>query len=178
MTGVERHTAVHFSCRRHNIGGKTRVIFHIPRTLQYQLAFKLLEQIKRVFTHDIDQYIKTATMSHANHDLLGAVLARALNNIVDSMNQAFSAFQAKTFCTRIFSIQMLFQPLSRTQSLQNMKTRLLAVIWLATTAFNSALYPLLLFKVHNGHVFITDRGTVNTFQIADYFCQRLRFLLQ
>ena len=71
MRGVEGHRHVHCATRRHHVGAVTHVVFHIAGTPGVGiLTFKLTKQHPRRFTQNIDQYVQTPTVRHADDHFL------------------------------------------------------------------------------------------------------------
>src|SRR5690606_26547908 len=135
------------------------------------------EQISRVLAQRVDQYVQTATVSHADDHFLCTVAAGTLNQFINQRNETLAPFQTKALGTWVLRIQMLLQTFGGAQTLQQVATHFRREVGLAKIAFDALLNPLLLCKIHNVHEFIADRAAVDVFQSLDDLAQRRPVLL-
>ena len=87
MGWVKRQRQVYFTARGHHVGRETLVVFDVAMGLVFRLAFKFVEQVRRLFTQGVDQGIQTTTVRHADNNFLGTVRAKALNQFIHQGNQ-------------------------------------------------------------------------------------------
>ena len=96
------------------------MVFHITGSgIRQLLAFKLVKKLFRVLAQGIDQNVQAAPVGHTQNDLLGAVGASALNQLIKAGNQALSAFQAKTLDARIAGTEVFFEAFGGGEALEN-----------------------------------------------------------
>ena len=65
---IERECQVHLAARRHDVRRETLVVFNVAGSEIRGAALELIEQLAGVFSEDIDQYVKSPTVRHANAD--------------------------------------------------------------------------------------------------------------
>jgi hypothetical protein len=65
-------------------------------------AFKLVEQINRVFAENIHQHIQSATVSHSNANLLAAIPPDSLNRLRHHRYETLPALKPESLGARIF----------------------------------------------------------------------------
>ena len=94
------------------------MIFHISAAVHFGSAGKFIKQITGFLAENIDQYIQSAAMSHADQYLENSLIAGALNQLIEHWNQTFTTFEAKAFGSWPVTGQMLFKALCRNQLLQ------------------------------------------------------------
>ena len=81
------------------IAAVAEVIFYIPAT-HVALGIRVFEFSKNLagaLGHDVGENIQTATVGHSDDDLIHLMLAGLFNGEVQQRDQAFGAFQRKTF---------------------------------------------------------------------------------
>src|SRR5690606_34607712 len=112
----------------------------------------------------VDQHIQAAAMRHADDNFPGTATAGTLDDVVEGVDQAFTAFEAEAFGARILRVEVLFEAFGSAQSFEDVQARLVAEIGPAASSLDTTLYPLLFFNVDDGHEFVADRAAVDVFQ--------------
>ena len=172
MRGIEVERKVNRATGRHHVGGKSLVIFHVPRGVQNLFALELLEQLRRIFAQHIDQYIEPTAMGHAQNDFLGAVFAGPIDEAIQCGDQRFAAFETEALGTRILGIKVLFEPLRGREAAQNAHPQIGVVARMGTLGLEALLEPLLLFQRGDVHELRTQMAAVRRFESLDDFPQR------
>jgi len=91
---VERQRQVNRAARRRHIGREALVVLHVARRqVLGGGVFKLGEQILGLFAQGVDQHIEATPVGHANHKLLHAAFATALDQFIHGRDEAFATFQ-------------------------------------------------------------------------------------
>ena len=76
------------------------MVFHVARAFDIRrigaAALEFVEELAIGLAHHIDQHVQAAAMGHAQHDLLHAQLAAALDDLFQRRDGGFAAVQAET----------------------------------------------------------------------------------
>ncbi len=73
-------------------------------------AREFVEQILRLFTQHVDQYVQTTTVRHAQYHFTGTAVARMADQLFQHWHQRIAAFQREAFCPREFGTEVALQP--------------------------------------------------------------------
>ena len=158
---VERHGQVNFTAGGHHVGREALVVFNVTGTqLDLLLAFELVEQFTRVLAEGVDQHVQATTVSHADHDFLGAVGTGTLDQLVEHRDQAFAAFQAETLGARVFGAQVFFQAFGSGYALKQVATHIGGQHRTATHAFQAMLEPVALLGIGDMRKFSADGAAI------------------
>ena len=112
MRRVKRQRQVDRPTGSGHIGRKALVVFHVTgRQIICVLALEFSKQVMRHLAEDIHQHIQTATVCHADHDLLHALASCALNQRVERRDKALTAFERETLLPDIFGVEITLQAL-------------------------------------------------------------------
>ena len=147
--------------RCHHVGREALVVFNVTGTqLDLLLAFELVEQLTRVLAEGVDQHVQATTVSHADHDFLGAIGTGTLDQLVEHRNQAFAAFQAETLGAWVFGAQVFFEAFGRGHTLQQVAAHIGGQYRTATHAFQAVLEPLALLGISDVREFSADGAAI------------------
>ena len=147
------------------------MVLYVTAGVNQTLAFKLFKHLGRVFTQNINQHIETATVSHGHNNLFTAVFPRAAHQTVQQWDQALTTLKTKALGPRIFGVQMLLQPLCRSQATENINPGFVAIGRLGAHRLKALGQPLLFSKAGDMHKFRAQMATVSLFQSLDDLTQ-------
>ncbi|MNQ97779.1 hypothetical protein D3C85_1134410 [compost metagenome] len=146
------------------------MIFNVTGTqLDLLLAFELVEQITRVLAERVNQHVQATTVSHANHDFLGAIGTGALDQLVEQRDQALATFQAETLGARVLGAQVLFQAFCGGNALEQVALDVGGVGRTATHALQALLEPAALLGVGDVGVFGANGAAICLLQSVEDF---------
>ncbi len=172
---VERQRHVHAAIGRLDVGGEAQVVLHVARMGRVvrvlELAFKLIEQSLRRLAQDIDQHVQAATMGHADHQLLDAVVAGRTHDVVDHRDQAVAAFQREALLADILGVQVALQTFGCGQAIQHALLAGLVQGALARSLFQPAVDPVALLMIADVHELGADRAGVGLLQSRQQVAQ-------
>src|SRR5262249_5274887 len=125
---------------------------------------ELPENLPRAFGHDICEDIQAASMGHAQHNLIDALLARSLDRKIEQGNQTFSAFERETFGSDKFLAYELFEDHGICKARQNSNLFFVAQVDPIAGAFHSFLKPMSNETVVDVHVLDADGPAIRIAQ--------------
>src|SRR4029079_2879086 len=107
---------------RPHVGRVALVILHVARALEPReivCAFELGEEILRRFAEHVHEHVQPPAMRHADHDFLHAVLARALNEIVEHRDQRLAALEREALLTDEPRVQITLDTFGAREAVQD-----------------------------------------------------------
>jgi hypothetical protein len=132
------------------------VVFHVPRSIHVlgleRPALKLVEDRAIGFLHHVGQNRQTAPVRHAEHDLLHAKRAAALDDLLQRRDQAFAAVEAETLGAHVLDVQELLEALGLDHLVQDRLPPLAGEAHLLAVALDPLLQPCGLLGVGDVHV--------------------------
>lgn len=108
----------------------------------------------------VDLSINHYGLTHADHDLLGAVRAGTLDHFIQHRNQALAAFKAETLGARVFGAQVLFQALTGGHALEQVGLHVSGKLRTAAHAFQALLEPAALLGIDDVGEFGANGATI------------------
>ena len=84
-----------------------------------RIALELGEDRREGLAHDVGQHVQAAAMGHADHDLLDAELAAALQDLLQGRDQGLAAVQAEALGAGIFLVEEPLEGLGGGQALED-----------------------------------------------------------
>ena len=171
--GVEGQRQVHLASRAHHIGAEALVVLDVAgAALDDLLAIELVDQVAGVLAEDVDQQVEAAPVGHADHDLLDAVAAAALDQLVHHRNEGLAALEAEALGARVLGGQVVLQALGGGQPLQHVLAHLVAELRRAAHRLEALLQPALLLGIDDMHDLAADGAAVGLLQRLDDIAQR------
>src|SRR5213592_2795439 len=117
--GIERERDVHRAAARRDVRGEPVVVFHVSGGQLGSLpALELEEQVLRHLAQHVDQHVEPPAVRHADHHLLHAVAAGALDQLVDRRDQALAALQREALLADVAGMQVALELLRLGELLQ------------------------------------------------------------
>jgi hypothetical protein len=107
-------------------------------------------------------------MRHAQHDLLEAELAAALDDLLERRDQRFAAVDAEALGALVLDVDELLEAFRLDELLQDRLLALGGEFDALVRTFDAFLYPALLFRVGHMHEFDADRRTIGPFEDLDH----------
>ena len=136
------------------------------------LALELLEQLLRHLAQHVHQHVQPPAMRHADHDLLHAGRARALDQLVDRRDQALAAFERKALLAHVARMQVALELLGLGQLLQQALLHLGRVFRRRPDRLDALLDPVALHPLADEHVLEADVAAVGVAQRVDQVPER------
>jgi hypothetical protein len=176
MARIEAKREMDFSAGlRLPIGTVPQVIFHIAATTDVKIRIEVREfpeNLPRAFGHDIRENVQATSVSHAQHNLIDALLPRSFNREIQLGNQTFGAFERKTLGSDKFLSNELLEDHGIREARQNSNLFFVAQVDAIAGAFHSFLKPMPNETVVNVHVLHTDGPTIRVPQAIQNLTER------
>ena len=123
-------------------------------------ALELREDRREGLAHEVGQDVEAAAVRHADHDLLQAQLAAALEDLLQRRDHGLAAVQAEALGAGVLLVEELLEDLGRGQALQDGALAVLGELGLVLDRFDALLDPGLLGRVLDVHVLDADLAAV------------------
>src|SRR5262245_39137900 len=138
-------------------------------------TFERSEDALAEVANDVREYIQAPTMRHAHGDLLDAVIAGTINQLIEERNNRFAAFDRETLLPKKLRVQESFKLFRGNQLPQNSLLNF-AVDWfrMDELAPNLLTQPELLFLALNVAVFGADLAAIRALEKVENLAQRRR----
>ena len=99
------------------------MVFDVARALHVLgiggIALEFGEQRGERLAHHVGQHVEPAAMRHADHQLLHAELAAALDDLLQRRDQRFAAFEAEALGAGVALVEEALELLGRGQALED-----------------------------------------------------------
>jgi len=164
MGGVEAERHVHVARRRGDVGGVALVVLDVARhlsRLHVHLALELLEQQGGRLAQQVDQHVEAAPVGHADDDLLDALGAGALHQLVEHGHQGLAALEREALLAHVAGVQVALHALGGGEHGQDPALALRGDGRTAAVALEPLLDPALLAGVGDVHVLRADAAGVD-----------------
>src|SRR5205809_1934048 len=138
-------------------------------------ALEFVKQCAMRLAHHLGQHVEAAAMRHAEHDLLHAEIATALDDLLQRGDQRFSAVEAETLGARELEIAELFKTLGFDQLVEDRAASLAGETDFLVWALDALLDPGLLRRVGDVHELDAERLAVGALADRDDFAQAAVF---
>ena len=176
MRRVGGERQMHLAAIELAVGRSAQMIFDVARAFDFRriggAALEFVEQLAEGLAHHIDQHVQAAAMSHAEHDILHAQLAAALDDLLQRRNGGFAAVQAETLGADKAVGGEFLEAFAFDQLVED---RLLAFRregnFLAF-AFDALLQPVLLLGIVDVHELIADAAAIGALEQIHYLARR------
>ena len=132
---------------------------------------ELGEQVLRHLAEGVDEHVETAAVGHADDDLLHALVAGALDELVHRGDEALAAFEREALLADVLGVQVALEAFGGRQPVEDVELLLGAEVRLRADRLEALLPPALLGRLGDVHVLGADRAAVG-------FAQRLHDLAQ
>ena len=172
---------MHGTCVRADVSREAHVIFHVAGNsafVVFKLAFELVEQTARWLAQGVHEDIQTTTVSHANDDVLDALRAGALDDVIHHWDQCVAAFKRETLLANILGTEITLETISGNQTLENALLLLSSALVSALTATFLHLFnqPKTLIRIVDMHDLGTDGTGIRLLHEINEFTQLHAFL--
>ena len=158
--------------RRYIRAMRPEVVLHVSASLHgigAQVTFELLEELRIVFAHHVDEHVESTTVGHTEHSAVHAIVGRQAQDLVDHRNHRLRTFEPEPFRADVLGGQELLKSLGRIQALEN--TELLIERGCERDAFHFGLNPLLFSGGLDVHIFDSDGAAICISQHAQKFVE-------
>ena len=164
MRGIGRQRQMHLAAVELAVRGSAQMVFHVAGAFDFRrigaAALEFVEELAIGLAHHIDQHVEAAAMGHAQHDLLHAELAAALDDLFQRRNGGFAAIQAETLGADEAVGGEFLEAFAFDQLVED---RLLAFGRegdVLVRPFDAALQPVLLLGIGDVHELIADAAAI------------------
>src|ERR1017187_8316983 len=178
MRGIEGERDVHVAGRGAQVGRVAFVILDVAGTLPVVLVvftLELREQLRRGFSQHIDQYVKPATVRHAQHEFLDSGATPLLDQIVQQRNQCIAAFEREALLADVLGMQIALETFCGCQLPEQVAPLLSRETILHAAELELILQPQPLIGVRYVGKFGADMAAIDRFEARDNFAQRRAF---
>src|SRR3954453_6446699 len=131
-----------------------------------------MEQGAMRLAHHLRQHVEAAAMRHAEHDLLHAEIAAALDDLLQRRDQRFGTVEAEALGAGELGIAEFLKTLGLDQLVEDGAASLAGEADLLVGTFDALLYPRLLRGVGDMHEFDAERLAVGALAERDDLAQR------
>jgi hypothetical protein len=176
---VERQAQVHRAATRGDVGAEALVVLDVAAgQVLGRGVVELGEQVGRQLAQRIHQHVQAAAVGHADHDLLHALLAGAVDDLVHRDDEALAAFEREALLADVLGVQEALQALGRRQALEHVPLLLGIEFRVGPIALEPLLPPALLVLVGGVHVLHADRAAIGLAQGVEQIAQGHRVLAE
>ncbi len=158
------------------VGRGAQMVLHVARALDVigleGAALELVEDGAVRLAHDIGEHVEAAAMGHADHDLLHAELAAALDDLLERGNDRFRAVEAEALGARVLHVGELLEVFRLDQLVEDGALALAGEHDLLVAALDALLNPGLLGRRGDVHELDADARAVGAAQNAEDFAHR------
>ena len=128
--------------------------------------------------HDMREHIQPAAMRHAEHDLLDAERAAALDDLLERRDHRFAAIQPEALGAGEFHVAEFLEDFSLDELVEDRALALAGEADLFVGAFDTLLNPVLLRAVGDVHELDAERLAIGAAQNGDDLADRAEFEAQ
>ncbi len=175
MRGIGRQREMDDLAVELAVGRGAEVILHVARAAHLLglrgAALKLGEQRGVAFVHDVHERVETPTVRHADHDLLDAELAAALQDLLDARDQRFAAVEAEALGADELDAEIFLQTLGLDHALHDHAPAFEREVGAVLDVLDALLDPRLLIGIGDVHVFHADLAAVGLAQAVHDLAQ-------
>jgi hypothetical protein len=120
VRGVEGQRQVHRAARGADVRAEALVVLDVAGGQVFRArVVELGEQVLGHLAQGVDQHVQAAAVGHADHDLLHALLAGALDQLVHRGDEALAAFQREALLAHVLGVQEALEALGRGQAVED-----------------------------------------------------------
>ena len=143
---------------------RAEVVLHVTAAIDgpERHVLELAEHLVHALAHDVHERVEPTPVGHADHGLGHPVGAGAIEHRVKHDHGRLAAFEAKALLPRVALVEELLERLGLVQHEQDVA--LLVNVERGVDAFNMVLDPLLLYRIHDVHVFDADGTAIGVTQ--------------
>ena len=149
------------------------MVFDVARALdisrRVRAALELMKNSAVWLAHDLRQNVQSASMGHAEHDVLNAKCTATLDDLLKCRDHGFAAVQTKTLGTGIFDVNEFFEPFGLDQLVENGAFALTGESDLFIRTFNTRLNPALFSRGRDVKKFPANRRAIGALKNGQHF---------
>ena len=138
-------------------------------------ALELVEERPVRLAHHLGQHVEAAAMGHAEHDLLHAEIAAALDDLLERRDERLAAVEAEALGAGIFQVQELLEAFGLDQLVEDGALALAGEGDLLVGPFDALLDPRLLGRIGDVHELDAERLAIGALEDADDLADRAEF---
>ena len=161
------------------VGRRAEMILDVARALHLVrvggMTLELGEDGDVGLAHDIREHVQPAAVGHAEHDLLDAEFAAALQNLFQRRNRSFTSIETKALGSGELDVQKALELLGLDQPLEDRALALGGEARLVADALDALLDPGFLVRVLDVHELDADRSAIGLAQNLHDFAESRRF---
>src|SRR5262249_39356834 len=155
------------------VGGGAKMIFDVARAFDIirrkGAALEFVENGPMRLAHDLGENIQASAVGHAEHNVLDAQGATALDDLFERRNHRFAAVESKALGAGIFDVNKSLKPLRLDELIENCPLALLGKDDLLSWPFNPLLQPAFLGGIRDMHEFESDGAAIGAAQDFQHF---------
>ena len=122
---VERQAQVDRAARRRDVAREALVVLDVARgQVLRRGVVELGEQVLRHLAERVDEHVEAAAVRHADDDLLHALAAGALDELVHRGDEALAAFEREALLADVLGVQVALEALGGRQPVEDVDSSL------------------------------------------------------
>ena len=172
---VEGQRDVHAAIGRLDVGREAHVVLHVAgvdrAVVVLELAFELVEELRRGLAEDVDQHVEAAAVGHADHDFLDAVVAGGADDVVDHRDQAVAAFEREALLADVLGVQVALEAFGGRERFEHADLLVLLQAGIARGLFQARVDPRALLVVGDVHELGADGAGVDLLERGEQVAQ-------
>ncbi len=179
MAGICGQRQVHAVAVELAVRRRAEVVLDVARPLHVLwlegAALEFAEDRPVGLGHHVGEHAEAAAVRHADHDLLHAEGAAALDDLLHGGNERLAAVEAETLGAHVLNVKELLEALGFDQLVEDRAPALLGEADLLAVAFDPFLEPCRLLGVGDVHVLKREGAAVGAPDDRQDLAQRGRF---
>ena len=170
---VERQRQVNRPAGRRDVAGEALVVLDVARRqIVGVLSLELGEQVLGHLAERVHQHVQPAAVGHPDHELLDALLAAVLDDLVHRRDEALAALEGEALLADVARVEVLLEALGSGQPVEDAALLVLRELGPRAGRLEPLLDPALLRRIVDVHELGADRAAVGLAQRADDVAQR------
>ena len=154
------------------------MVLHVARALHVVgregAALELVEQGPVRLAHHLGEHVQAAAMGHAEHDLLHAEIAAALDDLLERRDQRLAAVEAEALGAGVADIQELLEAFRLDELVEDRALAFAGEGDLLVGTLDALLDPGLLGRIGDVHELDAERLAIGALEDADDLADRCR----
>ncbi len=182
MRGIGGEREMHLVVVEVAIRRRAEMIFDVARAFDIVgregAALEFVEDGAVRLAHHLAEHIEPAAMRHAEHDLLHAQGAAALDDLLERRHHGFAAVEAEALGARVAQIEEFLEAFRLDELVQDRALAFAGEADLLAGAFDALLEPGFFRRIGNMHEFEADRAAIGAPQDRQHLADRREFEAQ
>ena len=171
MRGIGGQRQMHVVAVERAVRRCAEVILHVARALHVRrlrrAALEFVEELAIGLAHHVDEHVQAPAMRHAEHDVLDAQRAAALDDLLHRRDRRFAAVEPEALGADEFHAAEFLEDFGFDQLVQDRALAFARERDLVLGALDPPLKPFALLGIGDVHVLVADRAAIGAPQDLD-----------